>query len=225
MQTKIIGGGTVVPGVELGVDPTFQAGRFSIRPLDYAIAGQVLGHFEVAGTTTAAAPTANSILFSLRWADPSRFFVLQRLSAFISVVTAVTAQRVDPMVATIQRAYTASETTNAGSILPTANSNKRRVSMGSTLVTQMAVATAAAGISGGTKTADAFPFASLPVPSIVAIGSGTPQDDFIRADQLNFHPLTLSNNEGITVAWGGTTLATGTVEVSFVIGWAEVVTL
>lgn len=223
MQTKIIGGGLIVPGVEWGIDPTFQAGRVSIRPYDYAMAGQTLGHYRVIGQTAAIAPAANSILFNMRWAQPQFFAVLMRLSASITVVTAVTAQRTDPLVATIQRAYTASETTNITAVTPAGNTGKARQNMGSSLMTQVAVASAAAGISGGTRTPDGAPFTALQVAGLGAIGSGLLTDDLIRYDVIGAHPETLSNNEGLTVAWGPTALATGTVIVTFIATWAEVV--
>jgi hypothetical protein len=223
-QTKIIGGGVVVPGVELGVDPTFQAGRVSIRPYDYQIGGQILGHYRIAGTTAAIAPAGNGVMWNFRWADPSRFAVIMRLSAAVSVVTAVTPQRTDPIVCTIQRQYSASETVNVTSLTPTANTGKARVNMGTSLVSQIAVASAAAGLSGGTKTADAQAVSALAMVNLGAIGSGALQDDLIRYDQLGMHPLVLSTNEGITLSWGATTLATGTVEITVICAWAEVVT-
>jgi hypothetical protein len=223
-QTKVIGGGTVVPGVELGIDPTFQAARMSIRPYDYQLGGQILGHYRVAATTAAILPSANAVLFNFRWADPSRFAVIMRLSAAVSVVTAVTPQRTDPLLSTVQRIYTVSETTNATSVLPTQNTGKARVNMGTTLATQIAVTSAAAGLTGGTKTADAQAFGALALTNLGAIGTGVLQDDFVRFDELGMHPLVLSANEGITVSWGATALATGTVEVTVMCSWAEVVT-
>lgn len=223
-QTKIIGGGTVVPGVELGVDPTFQAGRMSIRPLDYQLGGQILGHYRLSAISAAALWATNAVLFNFRWSDPSRYAVIMRLSASVTTVTAVTAQRVDPLVATVQRAYTANETTNVTALTPTANTGKARVNMGSSLVAQVGIASAAAGISGGTRTADAQSVSSLALPGLGALGTAVAQDDFIRYDQLGMHPLVLSANEGFTVSWGTTALATGTVEVAIMMAWAEVVT-
>ena len=224
MQTKIIGGGVVNPGVELGIDPTFLAARVSLRPYDYAQFGQVLGHYRSAGTTAAITPSSNAVLFNMRWADPSRFFVLQRFSAFVTLTTVnATPQRQDPLSMQVVRNYTASETTNATSILPTGNGGKARVTMGTTLVTQMSVASAAAGISGGTRTADTT-MASLPINlSTVNLGAATLMDDFVRADQLGMHPLVLSANEGFIVLYGTTALTTAAVEISFICSWAEVV--
>jgi hypothetical protein len=227
-QTKIIGGGVVTPGVELGIDPTFNALRASLRPLDYAMAGQILGHYRVAATTAAIAPAANAVLANFRWGDLSRYAVIQRASIAISVVTAVTAQRTDPITLTVQRGYTANETTNITTVTPTQNTGKARVNMGSSLVSQIGVASLAAGISGGVRTADVQAESALAVvgsgAGLTVIGSGQPMDDLIRYDQITMHPLTLSANEGFLVQWGPTALATGTVEITVVLAWSEVVT-
>jgi hypothetical protein len=223
-QTKIIGGGTIVPGVELGIDPTFQAARVSLRPIDHSIGGQILGHYRTSGNTTAAAFSGNAVLCNFRWADPSRYAVILKVIGSTSIVTSVTAQRTDPLFMTIQRAYTVSETTNATSILPTGNSGKARVNMASTLAAQISVASAAAGISGGTRTADNTPMALVPLDLSGGLGAGTTNDEFVRYEP-RMHPLVLSSNEGFTISWGATTLATGTIEASFVIEWAEVVTI
>src|SRR5712691_7553368 len=101
MQVKIVGGGIVSPGVEMAVDPTFLAARVAIKPAEYAQNGQILGHYRQAASTAAILAGANAVLFSLRWADPSRYFVLMRLSASVTTVAAITAQRTDPLVATV----------------------------------------------------------------------------------------------------------------------------
>jgi|SRR5437899_1478147 len=222
-QTKIIGGGVVSPGVEWGLDPTFQAAHISLRPFDYAQFGQVLGHYRISGTAVGQLWGANAILFNIRWGDPSRFFVLQRLSAIVTTTSAITAQRIDPLSATVQRGYTAGETTLLGNIVPTGNTGKARINMGSSLVSQMNVTSGPAGLSGGTRTADNTSFALLPVNGLGAAGTATQMDDFIRADQFGMHPLVLSTNEGMTVSWGATALATGLATFTIIVSWAEVV--
>ena len=56
-----------------------------------------------------------------------------------------------------------------------------------------------------------------------AAGTATQMDDFVRADQFGMHPLVLSTNEGITVSWGATALATGLATFTIIVSWAEVV--
>ena len=124
----------------------------------------------------------------------------------------------------VTRAYTASETTNITSVLPTANSNKTRVNMGTTLVTQLAMSSAAAGISGGTKTNDAQAFARAIFTNVIGLGTGTLYQVIYENDVNAQHPLVLSANEGL-VFTSPVGVASGAVVVGITIAWAEVVTL
>ena len=222
-QTRIIGGGVQVPGVELGVDPTFASARVSQRPLEFAQAGQVLGHYRATASTAAIAPAASSALFNFRWGDASRFCILQRLSVSVTVITAVTAQRTDPIFGIVQRAYTANETTNVTAVTVSGNTGKARTNMGSSLVSQIGVASAAAGISGGTKTGDGTGFSSAALTGLGALGTGLLTTELIVADPSTFHPIVFGPNEGFILTWGATALATGTVTVNVSLGWAEAV--
>lgn len=227
MQTKIIGGGVVFPGVEAAVDPLFQAYRISQRPLDYTHLGQNLGHYRAVMTTTAAAPAANSILAAIRWVDPSRYLVLHRIQASVQVVTVVTAQRLDPIVTTIARGYTVRDATAAGVVSLTGSNQKVRTSMGTSLISvsgNLDVATAAAGLAGGTKTLDAAPFGMLGISNsapIAGLGTGA-NGDVYGPDIPGQHPVVLAGQEGVVVSWGPTALATGTVTVTIMMAWAEI---
>jgi hypothetical protein len=227
MQTKIIGSanqGAIAPA-EQAVDPLFLAARVALRPLDYTGAGRVLGHFRVGMRTAAIAPAGNGVMGNIRWTDTGSYLVLIRALVGISVITAVTAQRTDPLQLMFSRAYTASETTSVTAITISGNNNKMRTSpMNSSLVTQLAVASAAAGLTGGTSTNDANSLGLASIsPALVAIGSGMPMQALYEADTLYGHPPVLAANEGLKVLWGTTTLATGTVTVDMVLSWAEVV--
>lgn len=223
---KVVGGGISQAGVEQAVDPTFNAARICVRPLDYANLGQILGHYRVVGLTAAILPSANAILAALRWTDASRFFALLKLSASVAVATAVTAQRVDPLAAFIARAYSVRDLTNATSVAFTANrSNAMRTAMGQTVIGNADVASAAAGLTGGTKLVDtnAFGHAGLSGAALAALGTGQLKQDLYKCDIANGeHPVILAQNEGILLQWGATALATGTVVVSVEAVWAEV---
>jgi len=226
MQTQIVGTanpGAIAPAAQ-AVDPTFLAARVALRPLEYAGFGRTLGHYRVAASTSAIAPAANSVMMSARWTDQTSLFVLTRLLVGVTVVTAVTAQRQDPIVATIHRAYIVSETTNITSIVPTANNQKMRTSMGTSGAAQLVVASAAAGITGGTSTADAQAFGQTSLsPALIGLGTGVPMQELYVSDSLYGHPPVLTIAEGLKVLWGPTALATGTVTVNLVMSWAEVV--
>jgi hypothetical protein len=212
------------PGVIAEVDPTFKALRTALRPLEYGnVQGRILGHYRAVAVTTAAAPAANSVLAALRWTDPASYLVLLRARCFITVVTAVTAQRNDPLVLTVARSYTARDATNATAVVISGNNQKARSNMGSSLVANLDVASAAAGLTGGTKTVDANPHYSVNIGASGLVGLGTNGGgEFMNAENNYLHPIVLGANEGILVDWGATILSTGTVTATVELAWAEV---
>ena len=213
------------PGINAEVDPTHRALRVSVRPLEHqTLAGKILGHYRIFGQTSAIAPTANAVLGLLRWTDPTNFLVIKRVYATVTDVTAITAQRTDPLLLLVARSYTVAETTNVTQLTISGNNQKVRANMSTTLAASVAVASAAAGMTGGTKTNDANAFGALAFGMGVAFGGlGTgDQGDLYKWDQLGQHPIVLQTNEGVLLTWGTTTLATGTVTVGFGIEWAEV---
>ena len=221
------------PGISLEVDRKFLAARVALRPLDYTAIGKNLGHYKAFGQTTAAVQNAASILGALRWPDTDKLCVITRVYACITVVTAVTAQRTDPLLAYITRGYTVNDATAATALTITGNNGKMRSEMGSSLLNQgntptfnLAVTSAAAGMSGGTGTDDSNPFGAAAFgagPALAALGTGLAVTELYRHDRLSDHPPVLIGNEGIRVRWGTTTLATGTIVCGIGFEWAEVV--
>ena len=207
------------------VDRLHAAARVSIRPLDHESAeGIILGHYRAFGQTSAIAPNAGVVLGLARWTDTSRFAVITRVYTCLTVVTAVTAQRTDPLLLLPTRGYTVAETTNVTAVNIGGNNAKNRVNMGTALMSSVSVASNAAGMTGGTKTNDATPIGAVAFgpAAIAALGTGIAVQDLYRYDKLAEHPFVLSANEGLLLTWGTTTLATGTVTVGFGIDWAEV---
>ena len=65
------------------VDPTHMAARVSLRPIEYAdgLSGAKGGHYRIGaqtGTMAAGIASAASV-FQVRWADPTKLFLLKRL--------------------------------------------------------------------------------------------------------------------------------------------------
>jgi len=221
------------------VDPTFKAARVSMRPIEYVqlVGGgtaKVLGHYRAFGQTAAILAGANAKLGVFRWMDPNSIAVILRLYATISVVTAITAQRTDPVTAAIARAYTVRDLTNATQIVLTGNNNKMRtVGMGSSLLNfttvnnasggSFDVANAAAGLTGGTSVLDANPFGAFPLDSLVAIGRAVVCYYDPANTEKGAHPVVLLPNEGFAVSWGATALATGTAIAGIGVDWAEAI--
>lgn len=191
----------------------------TVHPLGF----QRHGHYRVAANTgPSLLPAANAILFSGRWGDPRKICIIESLRVCAVVTAAITAQRIDPLSLTVQRSYTANESAGfTSSIVPTGLTGRAHVNMNAPQIAQLAVANASAGISGGTRVADGSAISFVNLAGLGALGSGIPFDDFLKFGVGETFPITLSTNEGITVAWGATALATGSVEVSFIVEWAE----
>lgn len=215
------------PGIVQEIDPLHRASRISIRPLDHTtLQGKILGHYSVAGTCTASALAATSNHAAFRWADPTNFAVIMRVWASLQVVTAVTAQTLGPLMLFLARGYTARDATNATAVALTAqNAQKMRSTMGNTLMVSgnFDVSSAAAGLSGGTKTVDANPVGFLGLSGAAAIaglGTGT-AGDLYKWDKFGGHPIVLAANEGFLVQ-NTTLFSTGTVSLTVGVEWAEV---
>ena len=178
------------------------------------------GHYRAHGGV-GLIPNANIILMSMRWADPHKFCIIERLSVSVTVSVAVTAQHIWPLLATFQRQYTANETVNVSSFLPTSGGGRAFLPMAPPSVTQLVYANAAAGISGGTRVADDQAFGRVPMFGIGALGTGV-FGDFLDYGNREQFPLILSLNEGFTVSWGALPLSTGTIVFNFGVEWAEV---
>jgi hypothetical protein len=205
------------------VDPTNLAERVSIRPIEHIYSGRVLGHYRWSSFAAPQAWAGGAYLGGFRYTDASSLAVLLRVFVNVTVATAITAQRVDPINLVQARSYTAAETTNANTTTITgANQRARTASMGtSNAVLQMA--TAAAGMTGGTRTLDANGASIAPLSGLTALGSATPNIDLYKWDKSGAdHPYALAANEGVLIQWGGTGLATGSALIGIGYEWAEV---
>src|SRR5262245_30253214 len=95
------------------VDPLGKAARVSLWPQEYIDPRQgQLGHYRCRHRSGAIAPVGNAVMATFRWTDPTNECLITRIEVRITVATAVTAQRTDPITATIRRAYTTFEDTN-----------------------------------------------------------------------------------------------------------------
>ena len=209
------------PDVSQEVDPLYKAARASLRPLDYTDGdGKVLGHYRAAANSPASfAPGSAAQIANFRFISPTNNAVITRVQLYVSIVTAVTAQRTDPMEVFIARNYSVDDTTN--STLANLVNQKMRTNMSTTLSTIRTSATVA-GMSGGTKTVDALPIGAVGCQNLLGLGTGVATTDAYSVVTLGQHPVVLARNEGIILRWGFTALATGTVIVGWVVEWAEV---
>lgn len=229
-DTTSIGG---IGSAGWAVDPMQGAGRVQLRPIDCtqgAGGAVVLGHYRQRTLTSAIAPTGGGVMSNFRFvaAGQANFAALLRVLVETYVVTAVTAQRSDPMLLKVARGYTASESSNNTNLTIAGNAGKMRTSMATSAFAtagQIASTSNTAGMSGGTSTLDANAIGEVPTSGsvgLVGLNTGLGQVEAYSCNVANGeHPLILATNEGVQLLFGTTTLATGTVIIATTYIWAE----
>lgn len=218
-------------GVNAEVDGSvFRALRVVNRPIDYGSLGTY--RLAVATGTLAAALAANAVVFSARWGDATRLAVLLSLRTRFMPLTPFTAATLTDHTsfdAYINRAFTAAHT-GGTAITLTGNSMKTRTSMGSTLFTDIRIATTAA-LGGGTLTADAHPFMqSLRKGNRVNPAAATEETIMPTTDGMDLDynttageaPHVFAQNEGLTIRNRTVWPAAGTGILRVEMAWAEV---
>lgn len=227
MDLTIKGSG-VNENVEAQIDPTFQALRIAVRPLEYRDqAGNIGGHFYLTAIsgTIAASLGASSPLFSVRWTETVKKFVLIRLTAGLGVYTAAqTVANPLELEAVVARGYTVDYTANATTITPaTATQKARSDLMNNTLLAANAgvkICTTT-GMTGATSVLDTagFGFASYPGN---ALGVASTLDLYTYSALQ--HPIVLTQNEGVIIRNSGAFGAAATYKLGVTMVWAEVPT-
>jgi hypothetical protein len=214
-------------GTPNAIDPTHNAARVSMRPLEHVGQGKVLGHYYLTAVsgTIAASLGANSELFAARWADSGNLKVLLRLSAGLGVYTAgQTVANPLELEAIIARGWTVNYTTNATAIVPGPTAQKARsAGMGTSIYNglgNISVCTTA-GMTGGTKTLDTAGIGFATYPGN-ALGVADTKDLYRWNPASGEHPIILALNEGIVLRNSGAFGAAATYKLGVTIVWAEV---
>lgn len=227
MGFKVTGNG----GVDAEVDgSTFRAQRAVARPIDYGALGSY--RVSVVTGTLAAALAAGAVVFSARWGDATRLAVITSLRTRFLPLTPFTAATLTDHTsfdAYIGRSFTAAHTGGTALTL-TGSSMKTRASMGSTLFSDIRIATTAA-LGGGTVTPDAHAFAqSIRKGNRVNPAAATEETIQPSTDGLNCDfsvsdgeaPIVLAQNEGILIRNRTVWPAAGTGILLVEMAWAEV---
>jgi len=225
-QTRIIGGGNIQPGAELTVEPLYGAMRAVARPLDYTWGNRPLGHFAFAGETgTTAGIAAKGAMFYLRNSDPTALIVVEKIRCSAIIAAAITTGVVVDIGAWVARNSTAAGT---GGTLPTlgGNNQRMRISMGTSLVTDLRIATTAALTLPTGAVMDTNPFAAaitqLSFQTTTTAIAGQPITDLYDNIAHGAHPVILSSGEVLVLAPLTAGPVTGGIEWSFEVHWAEV---
>ena len=208
------------------IDPTFGAQRTSLRPIEYAPLNGVLGgHFRGAFSysNTAAKPTTNSPIFSLRNTDPQKLVLIKRVQLWIACTTAYTAAGAQD--AALYKASNWSTSDSAGTALAVAVGARLRTSMAPSILGNTMLGQISSGdtLTAGTRTLDTYPLGYAawvnPAAAGAVVGPFTMFDK-----EAGDHPIICAMNEGIVLATPlGNAQAAGVSKFAVVVDWAEAV--
>jgi hypothetical protein len=210
-------------GLPVQVDPTHQAARVSIRPIEYGL----LGSYSVGSLSgiMAAGLAGAAPVICFRWAptDTSKIALVRRLRFTAgNLATAFTAGGVT-IAAFVARSFTAIDTGGAA-LVTSGNNCKRRTTQGASLLASgQVLVSQTATLTAGTRTLDANPFATITTAVTATAGIPIIPMPGLLYDPtvVGHYPLTLAVNEGVIVQ--ATVPATGTWTFGWDIDWDEVV--
>lgn len=211
--------------------------RNELRPTDVGS----LGSYSMANLTGtfAAGLAAASPIYSMRWGDATRAMLLRRISLIARNVTTAFAAGATLFELVVARSFTVSDSLGT-SILPTGNSQKRRTSFGTTLITDLRISNTAA-LTAGTRTLDAQPVSLIRgmvpatsinypfvgkgitnIPGASTVAFALDWQDLFVLDISSEWPLVFVQNEGFIIR--ATVPGTGTWEAGVLMEWSEIAT-
>jgi hypothetical protein len=227
MRTSLIGHGPN-GDEEAQVDQTYDALRVSLRPLEFQTPNQGVlgGHYSIGAQTQLIAAGIASLaqIFQVRWADPTKLFILKKLTVQCSTATGFAATTLGaPLELIIGHGSTANGS-GGSALAPTSISNRLRQSMASTgFVTsgEIRVATTAALTAATGQTLEPAPVASCAGADNRTLVS-TPVMNLFEQRDFGAHPLVLNSGDTLAVRTNSPA-ATGTWYAFFSMEWVEAV--
>lgn len=227
MEVQISGVGPN-SSVETQIDPSYQSQRTSLRPIEFlaSVGGVLGGHYSIgAQTGTMAAGIASAAqVFQVRWADPTKQFILLKLTVQCATLTGFAATSLGaPLELIIGHGSTANGS-GGTALAPTSVSNKMRSNMATTgfnLAGEIRVATTATLTAATGQTLE---------PAALSECLGAANATLIQTTVMNLfeqreagvHPLILSAGDTLAVRTLNPA-ATGTWVAAFTMQWLEVV--
>ena len=210
-------------GLPMQVDPTHQAARVSVRPMEFTTGGGSYSIGRVSGIMAAGLAGASPVV-AVRWnPSVSTMVCLVRRIRFTAGVlgTAFTAGACT-FAAFMNRNYTTAAT--GGTQLTLGGLNMRRATKfpPSQFATSSISVSATATLTDGASTQDANPFASFDtsVPNTAGVVLVPLPGNLFDPTEAGRYPLVLQNNEGYVIQ--ATVPATGTWTFSWDMDWDEV---
>ena len=224
MDTQLFGAGPN-SSVLAQVDPTAQALRTSIRPLDVqAVNGVLGGHYRIgaqSGTMAAGIASAAEV-FQVRWADPSKLFILQHLNVQACTGTGFAATTLGAPLELIVGHGSTANGSGGTAIVPSSISNRMRSTQAPTAFTtsgRIAIAATGAVTAATTQTLEPAAIGEcLGAPNATLAQS--PLMDLYAQRDATEHPLILASGDTLVVRTLNPA-ATGTWFFCITMEWAE----
>lgn len=194
---------------EMAIDPAFLAGRVALYPLDYAWAGQVLGHYRYLDKTSGSTWNAGDALSAMRWPAPDAYFVLLKIRIGTWCSLAFPGSVINPAVVKHVRNWPSNPDAQIS------DQGKDDSRMGNS----KACFGTPFSING---TADANPFGRSGAITATVLGNGTPMQEMFSATANGGHPMVYEANEGYAIMFGERNLGGGGIAFAMEHEWAEV---
>lgn len=203
-------------GTVAEVETSTRATRTTPRPIDVGALGSYA--IDTVTGTMAAGLAAASPVYSFRWGNVSNLALIRAVRVSMNSLTAFTAG-VGLFELVVARNFTTSDTGGV-SVLPVGDSQKRRTTFGTTLITDLRQSTTATLVAG-VRTLDTRPLStvSFTVP-VTAIANHLPMSVLWLPDFSGEWPLVLTQDEGFIIR--ATVPATGTWTMHANVEWCEI---
>lgn len=213
--------------IEAQIDPSSQALRTSLRGIEFQSQnGPIGGHFAIATMTGTMAAGIASLaqVFQVRWADPSKLFILKSFVVQASTGTGFAATTLGAPLELIVGHGSTANGSGGSALAPTSVSNKMRNVMATTAFTtsgEIRVATTAALTAATGQTLE---------PAAIGACLGAPNGTLVQSSQMVLfdqrdagdYPLILAAGDTLVVRTV-TPAATGTWFATFTMDWVETV--
>lgn len=214
------------PNVQMEVDPTFQAARITMRPLEFKgpNGSNIGGHYRTVATTGATTVlAAGAPMFSARWANPDRACVLSRIRVGTTVGTAFgAAQEVS---CDLVRVYNMANADTGGTAITLGDAGRKsRQTMQPTVMSDLRVCGAAALAGGAGNTEEAAPLAWQPMNGLLNVVGSMALGILYEFRPGHEGPLIVMRNEGFRIRNRTLMGAAGVVVWTFELDWVEVPT-
>jgi hypothetical protein len=213
-------------GVNLEIDPTFSAARVTLRPHDFKGAGgsNIGGHYRTVATTGATTVLAAAApIFSMRWANPDRAHILNRVNAYCTIGTAFGAAQ-EVSLDLVRVTNMINPDTGGTAIVLGEAGRKSRSNMQASVVADMRIAAAVALGAGAGSVEEGAPMCvrvSGGLLNVVGSMAGGPLFDFMVGHE---GPIVSMRNEGFRIRNRTLMGAAGVVVWTFEFEWSEVPT-